>query len=427
MLIQDSAVDHLSVAPEKPAQLFLRPPLKAGDQLRTLNFDDLERTRVTVFFRLFMAIPHVLWLGIWAQGMVLLSPVLWITALVKGRPPDGLRDVYAMFVRYSLHVYAFAYLAAERFPGFLGRQGTYAIDAEVPPPGDQSRWSIGFRGLLALPPLVLAGTLAGGGIGSALTYVGGLGVAVTASLFAWWAAMFTKRTPQGLRDLMVWTLSYSTQAYGYLFLLTGRYPNSDPALAPLAPLPAHPVRLELTDELRRNRWLVGFRYVLAMPHQVWWLLWTAIAIPTAFIGWLCALVLGRLPSPLHRFLGAYVRYGAHYNAFFYMAAGLFPGFLGRPGAATVDIAIDRPERQGRWTVAFRIVLAIPALLLAGALAGVVTIGGIGGWFFALFMGRMPGGLRNAIAFSVRYIAQAVAYLVLVSPRYPYSGPADFHR
>jgi hypothetical protein len=187
------------------------------------------------------------------------------------------------------------------------------------------------------------------------------------------------------------------------------------------------VRLELTDELRRNRWLVAFRYVLTMPHNIWWTLWTPFAIVAAFAGWILALFLGRLPSPLHRFLARWIRYGAHINAFFYMGGGLFPGFVGREGSYPVDIVIAPPERQGRWTIAFRIVLVLPALLLAASLGGVLTLAALGGWFFALFMGRMPQGLRNVVAFFVRYVAQTIAYLTLVTPRYPYSGPADFRR
>jgi hypothetical protein len=40
---------------------------------------------------------------------------------------------------------------------------------------------------------------------------------------------------------------------------------------------------------------------------------------------------------------------------------------------------------------------------------------------------MPQGLRNLVAYGTRYSAQAYAYLLFVTPRYPYSGPADFHR
>jgi hypothetical protein len=416
-------VDHLSVAPEKPVQLFLRPPLAATDPVRTLNYDDLARLRLTVFFRFFMVLPHLIWLGLWGQAMVLLAPVMWIAALVKGRPPDGLREVFELFVRYATHVFAYWFLAAERFPGFLGRPRTYAIDVEFPPNGRQNRWSIGFRWVLAIPASVLVGVLTTG----SFTLYGLGGVASVGAMGIWFFALARGRAPQGLRDLVVWSVAYGAQVYAYAFLLTGRYPNSDPAVAPLAPLPAHPIRLELTDELRRDRWLVAFRYVLAFPHNIWWTLWTVLAIVVAFLGWVAALVLGRLPRPLHRFLAAWVRYSAHYNAFFYLGGGLFPGFLGREGSYPVDIVIAAPERQSRWGIAFRIVLAIPPLVLCLTLSGVLTVCAFGGWFFALFMGRMPRGIRNATAFCVRYVSQTFAYLVLVSPRYPYSGPGDFHR
>lgn len=427
-------MDYLTIAPERPAQLFERPPLRPGDQVRAVNHDDLHRWRVSVLFRLFMAIPHILWLSIWGTGMFLLAPVLWVVALVTGRPPEGLRDVYAMWIRYGVHVYAFLYLAANPFPGFLGRPRSYPVDVEVAPSGPQSRWSIGFRLFLALPALLLTFSLTGlgGGGGNsgssdpAATAAGiSGGVAATAALLAWFASLALGRMPQGLRDLTVWGLGYMAQAYAYLFLVTGRYPNSDPALAPIAPLPAHPVRLDLRDELRRNRWTVAFRFVLAMPHVVWAMLWSVVMLPVAIVMWLTTLVLGRTPEPLHRFAARYVRYLTHVYAFAYLGGGPFPGFAGAAGSYPVDMEIAPPERQRRWRVALRGILALPALLLSGAIGGAATVAGIGAWFYSLVNGRAPEGLRNIVVFTSRYSAQTYAYLLFLTPRYPYSGPADF--
>jgi hypothetical protein len=429
-------VDHLSVAPEKPAQLFARPPLRPGDQVRTLNYDDLYRWRVSVGFRFFMAIPHLIWLSIWGAGMLFLSPVLWIVALFKGETPEGLRDVYAMFIRYSVHVYAFLYLAANPFPGFLGRPRSYPIEVEIPPGGRQSRWSIGFRFFLALPALLLTSAIVGfggggnsGGSGDPVTSVLSLGGGVVASVafLGWFASLARGRMPQGMRDLVVWGLGYAAQTYAYFFLLTARYPNSDPAVAPVAPLPAHPVRMRLTDELRRNRWTVGFRFILTMPHLIWATLWTIVVIPTAIVTWLVALILGRTPSALHRFLSAYVRYSGHLFAFSYLGGGPFPGFTGAPGRYPVDFEIEEPERQNRWTIAFRGILALPALLVASALGGVALFASVGAWFYALIKGRMPEGLHNVIDYVARYSAQVYAYALFVTPRYPYSGPGDYVR
>jgi hypothetical protein len=62
-------------------------------------------------------------------------------------------------------------------------------------------------------------------------------------------------------------------------------------------------------------------------------------------------------------------------------------------------------------------------MLAGALSSVALLVGLLGWWAALFSGRMPEGLRNLGAISLRYSAQVTAYLFLVTERYPYAAPA----
>jgi hypothetical protein len=62
-------------------------------------------------------------------------------------------------------------------------------------------------------------------------------------------------------------------------------------------------------------------------------------------------------------------------------------------------------------------------VLAGAYGSAALIVGLLGWWAALFTGRMPEGLRNLGAVSLRYSAQATAYLFLVTERYAYAAPA----
>ena len=49
------------------------------------------------------------------------------------------------------------------------------------------------------------------------------------------------------------------------------------------------------------------------------------------------------------------------------SANPFPGFVGREGSYPLDIAIDGPERSGGSCMLFRLLLALPALLLSSAL------------------------------------------------------------
>ena len=45
-----------------------------------------------------------------------------------------------------------------------------------------------------------------------------------------------------------------------------------------------------------------------------------------------------------------------------------------------------------------------------------------GWFASMARGEMPKGLRDAGAYSVGYTAQMLAYLLLVTDRYPNADP-----
>jgi hypothetical protein len=382
--------------------------------------DDLRRRRWAVALRLLLALPHVVWASLWGAAALVAAFVVWVAVLAEGRAPRPLHDFVAGYVRYATHVSAYVALVADPFPGFTG-SSPYPVDVEVPPPGAQGRWGAGLRLLLALPALLLAATLAGG-VGSSSGSSWG-GVLAAVAFLGWFASLARGRMPEGLRDLGAYAVGYGAQAAAYLLLATPRYPDSRPdGLLREARLPPHPVRLRLSDELRRERLTVFFRPLLALPHLAWLALWSVPALLAALAGWVAALATGRLPLPLHRFLAAFVRYGAHVAAFATLAGGPFPGFTGREGSYPVDVTLPEPARQGRWTVLGRGLLALPALLVAGALGGVLGVVALLGLGASLWRGRMPHGLRDLGATSVRYGAQAHAYLLLLTPRYPYACP-----
>lgn len=400
--------------------------------------DNPGRNRLTVFFRLLLAIPHLVWLTLWGFAAFVVAFILWLAILIEGKAPEILHDFVAGYIRYALHVGAYVFLAADPYPGFRGRPG-YPVDVEIDPPERQSRWTGFFRLLLALPALLLAAALGGGfsygspgsswgSAGSdeyaawwALSSTGG--VAAVAAFLCWFYALARGRAPRGLRDLITYALGYGAQTGGYFLLLTGRYPSSDPALArPFSELPEHPVRIAVTDELERSRLTVLFRLLLAIPHFVWLTLWSIAAFLAAVAAWFVALVTGRIPLSLHRFLAAYIRYSTHVIAYVYVVGRKFPGFTGRAGSYGIDVQIDPPARQSRWKTLSRLFLALPALLVNAALGGVQLVIAFLGWWYALVRGRMPGGLRDLGAVCLRYSAQTSAYLLLLTDRYPYAAP-----
>src|SRR4051794_5164486 len=53
---------------------------------------DLKRSRLTVFLRLIIAIPHLIWIMLWGIVAELAVIVAWFAALFTGRVPEGLHD-----------------------------------------------------------------------------------------------------------------------------------------------------------------------------------------------------------------------------------------------------------------------------------------------------------------------------------------------
>ncbi len=180
--------------------------------------DDLQRSRPSVFFRLLLAIPHLIWLGLWGIAASVAVVANWFATLLAGRSPDGLHDFLAAYVRYRTHVIAYLFLIAEPFPQFTGRAGSYPIDPRIEGPRPQNRWIVLFRGLLAVPAILLEGAY-----GSLLFAV---------ALLGWFACLATGRMPLGLRNAGALALRYSAQTDGYVLLLTDAYPYSGPVRPP---------------------------------------------------------------------------------------------------------------------------------------------------------------------------------------------------
>ena len=172
--------------------------------------DDLQRNRLTVFFRLLLAIPHFVVVALWAIAVYILVFVGWIIGIFTGRVPDGLHNFIATWLRYATRVTAYVFLLADPWPPF-GDAGTYPVDARIDPPQQQSRLTIFFRSLLAIPAFLL-------------TYVFRMVNQIVAFL-GWFYCLFTGHMNEGMRDISAWLLRYETQTWGYVLLLTPRYPS----------------------------------------------------------------------------------------------------------------------------------------------------------------------------------------------------------
>jgi hypothetical protein len=414
--------------------------------VRLVVEDDYQRSRLTVFFRLLLAIPHIIWFFLWSIAAWIVAILNWFATLAIGQPPRPFHRFLSAYVRYTVHLSAYLYLVANPYPGFVGEAGGYPVDVVLPDePQVQRRWTTLIRIVLAIPALFI-GSVLGGGVGVPVGFFfargssrrsnsgggggfsgGGLLAGICAFL-GWFASLATGRMPSGLRDGGAYGIGYSGQVRAYTLLLTERYPNSDPnAMLESVPRPAvHPVHLVGdAHDLRRSRLTVFFRLPLSIPHLVWLYLWGYAVAVVLILNWFATLIMGRSPSPFHRFLSRYVRYQLHVYAFLFVAANPFPGFTGKPGSYPLDLALPgEPQRQNRWKTLFRIFLVIPAWIVFFGAEVLLVVASICTWFAALVRGSAPWGLRNAMAYALRYTAQANSYFYLLTDAYPHASPLE---
>ena len=178
--------------------------------IRLVVNDDLRRNRLTVFFRLILAIPHIIWLALWGIVAALAWIANWFATLFAGQSPGGLHNFIATYLRYQTHVYAYLLLIADPFPGFGGQPG-YPIDLEVAPPQPQSRLAVFFRLILAIPAFIIS---------SIMSYLNR-----ALAIFSWFVALIMGRVPEGMRNFAAFALRYEQQTAAYAGLLTQRYPS----------------------------------------------------------------------------------------------------------------------------------------------------------------------------------------------------------
>jgi Domain of unknown function (DUF4389) len=171
----------------------------------------LERSRLTVFFRLLIVIPHLIWMALWGFVAELALLVAWFAALFTGRVPDGLHGFLASYLRFYARVSAYLFLLADPYPPFGGAEGGYPVDVRIAPAASQSRLTVLFRIVLILPAALL-------------TYVFRLVNEVVAFL-GWFYCLFTGRMHEGMQDISTWLLRYEIQTAAYALLLTQRYPS----------------------------------------------------------------------------------------------------------------------------------------------------------------------------------------------------------
>jgi hypothetical protein len=169
-------------------------------------------SRLSTFFRIFLAIPHLIWVALWGIATEFVVILAWFAILFTGRYPRGLFGFVSSFLSYSTRVGCYLFLLTDKFPPFTGGSpgDGYPVQVSVDWPERLSRLTTFFRLFLAIPAYLVL---------YVLQLLGRL-----LAFFAWFVVVFMGRLPKGLFEVMELPQRYQLRVTAYLGLVTDAYP-----------------------------------------------------------------------------------------------------------------------------------------------------------------------------------------------------------
>lgn len=189
--------------------------------------------------------------------------------------------------------------------------------------------------------------------------------------------------------------------------------------------PAYPATFEVDHPERITNWKPLVQWLLALPHLLILNALESLATSVAFISWFVILFTGRLPAGLAGLQHLYIRYMNRVYAYVAFVGEEYPPFAYDMTAAdprdhpTVRTALaPQLDDRNRVTVGFRLILAIPHIVVVAILAVVAVVALIIDAFVVLFTGTRSVALRDFVVGVLRWNTRLNAYLLLLVDDYP---------
>ena len=148
-------------------------------------------------------------------------------------------------------------------------------------------------------------------------------------------------------------------------------------------------------------------------------MYAIVASIVVVIAWFAIVVTGSYPESLYRFVSDYLRFVTRFTGYAALLCDPYPSFSGSDDPAyPIRMEFDRLDGYSRLKTFFRIVIAIPLLIIRYIMGLLLEIGAVFAWFVILVTGKMPRGLFDLMVLANSYTARSDAYLLLLTETYP---------
>src|SRR5881227_3858727 len=205
------------------------------------------------------------------------------------------------------------------------QQSSYPVQFSVEyPDRNLNRLTTFFRIFVAIPILIVAGSLGHEGVSYANSHqgwqaAGGGGTLLFIAPLL--MILFRQKYPRWWFDWNLEVARFFNRIGVYLALMDDRYPSTDERQAVALEFPYPDAKQGL------NRWLPLVKWLLAVPHYILLVFLSIAAVVAVIIAWFAILFTGRYPRGLFDFVLGVLRWGNRVNAYaFVLVTDQYPPF-----------------------------------------------------------------------------------------------------
>ena len=169
-----------------------------------------ELSRLLIFVKWLLAIPHLLILYALGGVLSVITIIAFFAILFTEKYPEGLFKIAVGVMRWQANVYAYLLLLRDDYPPFTWDAGEYPLTLEIEYPDTLNRWLPLIKWLLVIPSMIVL-------------FVVSI-IAFFLLFIAWFAILFTGKFPRGMFDFVVGTMRWSLRLNAYSYLMRDEYP-----------------------------------------------------------------------------------------------------------------------------------------------------------------------------------------------------------
>jgi hypothetical protein len=189
--------------------------------------------------------------------------------------------------------------------------------------------------------------------------------------------------------------------------------------------PSFPATFSFDPPEKVANWRPLVNWLLAIPHFAVLYVLQIVSRVVGVISWFAILFTGKLPQGLANVQVMYLRYTLRTYSFAGFMREEYPPFgfdttASDPGddpRVRVDVQPELTDRN-RLTAFFRIILAIPQLIVLLVLVFAAFVVTVIAFFAVLFTGQWPAGMRDFVVKTWRWQLRVEVYLALLTDTYP---------